>query len=204
MATSRRKSSSTKSTRSKSSSRTKSRRGAASTRRDKSVKAYRDALERSLVLSRERLQEVVDDAVKRGRITRGDANELVNRLVTRGREHSDDLLKDLERLLDQMRKEVETRVSPARKRVEKAATRGAKRARAAAEPAIAEADRLRRRAGVASATPIAGYESLNATQAKARLKGLKPAELRKVRTQEKRGKARKGVLDEIERQLAKK
>ena len=203
MATSRRKSSSTKSTRSKSSSRTKSR-GAASTRGDKSVKAYRDALERSLVLSRERLQEVVDDAVKRGRITRGDANELVNRLVTRGREHSDDLLKDLERLLDQMRKEVETRVSPARKRVEEAATRSAKRARAAAEPAIAEADRLRRRAGVASGTPIAGYESLNATQAKARLKGLKPAELRKVRTQEKRGKARKGVLEEIERQLAKK
>jgi hypothetical protein len=29
------------------------------------------------------------------------------------------------------------------------------------------------------------------------------ADLRKVRTQEKRGKARKGILDEIEKQLAK-
>jgi len=32
---------------------------------------------------------------------------------------------------------------------------------------------------------------------------LKPAELRKVRTLEKRGKARKSVLDDIERRLAK-
>ena len=33
---------------------------------------------------------------------------------------------------------------------------------------------------------------------------MKPAELRKVRTQEKRGKARKGILAEIDKQLAKK
>jgi hypothetical protein len=37
---------------------------------------------------------------------------------------------------------------------------------------------------------------------KARLKDLSPADLRKVRTQEKRGKARKGVLDEIEKRLS--
>jgi hypothetical protein len=36
---------------------------------------------------------------------------------------------------------------------------------------------------------------------KSRLKDLTAADLRKVRTQEKRGKARKGVLDEIEKQL---
>jgi hypothetical protein len=44
---------------------------------------------------------------------------------------------------------------------------------------------------------------LNAGQVKSRIKGMKPAELRKVRTQEKRGKARKGVLDAIEKELAK-
>ena len=56
------------------------------------MQAFRDALERSrgalesnVTLSRDRIQEVVDDAVKRGRMTRGDANELVSNLVSRGR-----------------------------------------------------------------------------------------------------------------------
>jgi polyhydroxyalkanoate synthesis regulator phasin len=169
-----------------------------SSRGDKSVEAFRNALERSLVLSRERLEEAVDDAVKRGRMTQGDANELVSRLVTRGRQQTDDLIKELERLLDQARSEVGTRVAPARRRVE----REVKRARAAVDPALAEADRLRRRAGVGS-SPISGYDGLNAAQVKSRLKDMTPADLRKVRTQEKRGKARKGVLAEIEKQLEK-
>ena len=169
-------------------------------RGDKSVEAFRNALERSLVLSRDRLQEAVDDAVKRGRMTQSDANELVSRLVTRGRQQTDDLMKELERLLEQARTEVESRVAPARKRVEAAA----KRARAAADPALAEADRLRRRAGVGGSSPISGYDSLNATQVKSRLKTMTPADLRKVRTREKRGKARKSVLDAIEKQLTSK
>lgn len=177
---------------------------AGATRGDKSVEAFRDALERSVTLSRDRLQDVVDDAVRRGRMTRGDANELVSRLVDRGRSYSDELMSDLEKLLDQARKEVDSRVKPARKRVEKATSRVSKAARDAAEPALAEADKIRRRAGVGSSAPITAYESLTAGQVKARLKDLKPADLRKVRTQEKRGKARKGVLDSIEKALAKK
>ena len=47
----------------------------AADRADKSVEAFREALERSF-------REVVDDAVKRGRMTRDDANELVGKLVT--------------------------------------------------------------------------------------------------------------------------
>ena len=189
-----------KGSRSKGSTRKASaRRRPAAGRGDKSVEAFRNALERSLVLSRERLQEAVDDAVKRGRMTRGDANELVSSLVTRGRQQTDDLMKELERLLDRARSDVESRVAPVRKRAERAA----KKAREAAEPALVEADRLRRRAGVGSA-PISGYDSLNAGQVKSRLKDLKPGDLRKVRTQEKRGKARKGVLDAIDKQLTKK
>jgi polyhydroxyalkanoate synthesis regulator phasin len=175
-------------------------RASSAARGDKSVEAFRNALERSLVLSRERLQEAVDDAVKRGRMTQSDANELVSRLVTRGRKQTDDLMKELERLLDQARSEVETRVAPTRRRVERAT----RRARAAVDPALVEADKLRRRAGVRGSSPISGYEALNATQVKSRLKDLSPADLRKVRTQEKRGKARKGVLDEIEKQLTNK
>jgi polyhydroxyalkanoate synthesis regulator phasin len=172
-------------------------------RGDKSVEAFRNALERSLVLSRDRLQEAVDDAVKRGRMTQTDANELVSRLVTRGRQQTDDLMKELERLLDQARNEVETRVAPVRKRAERAARRGARRGRDVVEPALAEADKLRRRAGVGSA-PISGYERLSATQVRARLKDLKPSELRKIRTQEQAGKARKSVLSDIDKRLAKK
>jgi polyhydroxyalkanoate synthesis regulator phasin len=175
------------------------------------VEAYRDALEKSLTLSRERIQEVFDDAVRRGRMTRDDANELVSSLVTRGRRQTEDLLKDLEKLLDQARKEVdtrvdqarkevETRVAPARKRAAASAGRVGRAARGAADRPLAEADRLRRRAGIPGA-PISGYEQLTAAQVKSRLRDLKKSELRKVRTQEKRGKARKSVLDDIEKRL---
>ena len=168
---------------------------------DKSVQAFRDALDRSVTLSRERVQEVVDDAVKRGRMTRDDANELVSSLVSRSRKYTDDLLKDLERLLDQARTEVETRVAPTRKRVERAASRASKVARDAAEGPLAQADKLRRRAGVAPGTPITAYDGLNATQVRQRLRDLDKPDLRKVRTQEKNGKARKSVLAEVERLL---
>ena len=181
----------------------RSARRASAGRSDKSVEAFRNALERSLVLSRERLQDAVDDAVKRGRMTQSDANELVSRLVTRGRQQTDDLMKELERLLEQARTEVETRVAPARKRAERAASRAARRTRDAAEPVLAEADKLRRRAGVARSAPITGYDRLTASQVKSRLKDMTPADLRKVRTQEKRGKARKSVLAEVEKRLAK-
>jgi hypothetical protein len=77
--------------------------GSEEPRPDKSVQAFREALEKSVMLSRDRLQEVVDDAVARGRITRDDANELVSRLVARGRQQTDSLLRDLERLLGQAR-----------------------------------------------------------------------------------------------------
>jgi polyhydroxyalkanoate synthesis regulator phasin len=68
---------------------------------DKSVQAFREALEKNVTLSRDRLQEVLDDAVTRGRITRDDANELLSRLIERGRQQTESLLRDLERVLQQ-------------------------------------------------------------------------------------------------------
>ena len=76
---------------------------AQSSRAEQSVQAFRDALEKSVTISRDRLQEVIDDAVRRGRMTRGDADEMLGRLVTRGRDQADDLLGQLERLLSQVR-----------------------------------------------------------------------------------------------------
>jgi polyhydroxyalkanoate synthesis regulator phasin len=168
---------------------------------NKSVEEFREALEKSVTISRDRIQEVMDDAVKRGRMTRADANKTMSNLVTKGRAQTDELLAELEKLLDRARKDVEARVAPARKRAEKAASAAVRRARTTADPVVAEADRLRRRAGVGGGSPITGYESLNAGQVKSRLRGMNKADLRKVRTQEKRGKARKGILDDIEKRL---
>jgi polyhydroxyalkanoate synthesis regulator phasin len=173
-------------------------------RADKSVEAFRDALEHSVTLSRDRLQDVVDDAVKRGRMTRDDANELVSSLVTRSRRYSDELVKQLERLLDQAQREIEARTAPARRRATTEARRAARVARDAADAPLAQADRLRRRSGVTAGGPITAYDQLTATQIKSRLSDLSPAELRQVRTRERRGKARKGILSDVDRRLEKK
>jgi polyhydroxyalkanoate synthesis regulator phasin len=52
-----------------------------------------------VMLTRERIQETLDDAVRRGRVTRSDANDLVLELVRRGRQQTDELLADVDRLL---------------------------------------------------------------------------------------------------------
>jgi polyhydroxyalkanoate synthesis regulator phasin len=186
-----------------------SRSAPAAGRSDKSVQAFREALERSrsalesnVTLSRERIEEVVDDAVERGRITRGDANELVFNLLSRGREVTDELISELEKLIEQLRKEVDTRTDSARRQATRTAERVGRSVRDAADRPLAEADKLRRRAG-APGGPITGYDQLTAAQIKSRLPDLDPAGLRKVRTQEKAGKARRGILTEIDRRLAK-
>ena len=76
---------------------------------DKSVEEFRATLERNVTVSRDRLQEVVDDSVKRGRMTRGDAEKMLSDLIKRGRRQTDSLLKELERLVKQARKEVDGR-----------------------------------------------------------------------------------------------
>lgn len=176
-------------------------RGAAASRTDKSIEAFRNALERSVTLSRGRLQEAVDDAVRRGRITRTDANELMSNLITRSRQYREELMKQLDRLLDQAQRELEARSGPARRRASAAAGRAARAARDAADAPLARADRLRRRTGVRARGPISAYDQLTVSQVKARLRDLTPAELRTVRQREERGKDRKGILDEIDRRL---
>ena len=125
----------------------------------------------------------------------------MSNLITRGRQYSDDLIRELERLLEQARRELERRGGPARRRATAAAGRAARAARDAADAPLARADQIRRRAGVTAGGPISAYDQLTADQIKSRLAGLSPAELRQVRTREQRGKARKGVLDAIERRL---
>ena len=51
----------------------------------------------ALVLTRERIQEVLDDAVERGRMTRDDATQLLAELVRRGTAPADRLLREVGR-----------------------------------------------------------------------------------------------------------
>ncbi len=156
-------------------------------RADKSVEAFRDALERSVTLPRERIQEVVDDAVKRGRMTRDDANELVSKLVSRGRKQSEEMVKDLEALLEEARKQVEKGTTKARKQAKGTAAKLSRSARDAADEPLASVDKARRKAGIGSDFPITGYDELTAAQIGHRLNDLSKPELRKVRTHEKNG-----------------
>ena len=170
----------------------------------KNVAEFREMLRKNLIrpldlmiLSRERIEEVLGDAVERGRMTADDAQDLASGLVQRGRKQTNDVLKDLEQLLGRSREELEGRTSGARK----AGTEAAKRARTAADPAMAQADRLRRAAGVGPSFPITAYDELSVGQVQTRLTDLTPAELRKVRDYERRNANRKSVLNAIEGRL---
>jgi polyhydroxyalkanoate synthesis regulator phasin len=124
-----------------------------------------------VVLTRERVQELFDEAVDRGRMTRDDATELAGELLRRGRRQSGDLLADLEQLLGRSREGLE------------------------------DVGRRARRAAGMNAFPIEDYDDLTAAKVTARLEGLTPAELRKVRDYERRNANRKSVLAAIEQKL---
>ena len=64
-----------------------------------------------VVITRVRLQEVFDEAVERGRITRGDAADLVSDVLARGRSQADDLFAELEQLLGRAPIEAARRVT---------------------------------------------------------------------------------------------
>src|SRR6185312_10978033 len=140
--------------------------------------ALRDTLRKGVVLTAEGVKATLDDAVTRGRITRKDATELSQSLLSAGRSQADGFRSDLEQLLG----------------------RGRDRAALSSDRVLQEVDRARRRVGVGPSFPITLYDELNASQVVSRLKDLTPAQLRKVRDHEKRHDNRKSVLSAIEKQ----
>ena len=142
--------------------------------------ALRDTLRKGVVLTADGVKATLDDAVKRGRITRKDATELSQSLLSSGRSQTDGFRSDLEQLLG----------------------RGRSQALQSSDRVLREVDRARRRVGVGSTFPITLYDELNASQIQSRLNDLTPAQLRKVRDYEKRNDARKSVLSAIEKKLA--
>ena len=135
----------------------------------------RDLLTRSLMLPSDRVRETVEDAVRRGRITRDDAEELVDRLVLLGRQQTDDAIARLEALRPP-----------------------------GAERVLREVDRARRAAGLGAPNGVGGisrYDELTAAQIVSRLSDLPDADLRRVHDYEKKNANRKSVLAAVEKKL---
>jgi polyhydroxyalkanoate synthesis regulator phasin len=158
-------------------------------------------LEKAAVLTRDRIQEAMDDAVDRGRMTRDDAEQLVQDLVKRGRKQADEVRADIEQLLGRGGTTVLIDASKtARQRVTGAAKAAGRTP--VADRARREVDKARRAAGVGPTFPILGYDDLTAGQVTGSLDDLTPAELRKVRDYERRNANRKSVLNAVEKKLA--
>ena len=160
------------------------------------IASLRDVLAQGVVIPGDRLQETVDEAVRRGRMTAQDAAELVQNLVAIGRRQSQDALADIEDLVG--RSAAETR-RIARDRVRDVSS--AARRAPGTDRALRTVDRVRRAAGLGHPFPIIGYDDLTAAQVTDRHGDLNPAELRKVRDHERRNANRKSILTAIERKL---
>ncbi len=123
------------------------------------------------------IQEALDDAVSRGRMSREDATELASSLVEIGRRQARELLDELEQTLstgqgDDLRERI-----------------------------LREIERARRALGVGSVFPISDYDTLTAPQVIARLDDLTDPQLRKVRDYETRHNTRKTILAAIAKKL---
>jgi hypothetical protein len=162
-----------------------------------------------VLLTRDRIEEALSEAVERGRMTSADAQALASGLLDRGRKQTNEVLKDLEGILGRGRDEIDGRTSGVRRAAGGAvgAARGqvsgarSRAVRAASGP-LAQADRARRTAGVGPNFPITAYDDLTADQVVSRLGTLTAAELRKVRDYERRNANRKTVLNSIETKLS--
>ena len=150
--------------------------------------SVRDLLARSVMLSSDRIRETLDDAVRRGRITRDDAEDLVERLVAVGRAQTEDAVARLETIAGAPGRAGERARSAVRR------TPGTDRV-------LREVDKVRRTAGLGSPFPISGYDDLTAAQVVARLDELTAADLRKVGDYEKTNANRKSVLAAVDKRL---
>ena len=124
------------------------------------------------------IQEALDDAVSRGRMTREDATELAASLVEIGRRQARELLDEIEQTLDSgAGDDLRARV-------------------------LREIERARRALGIGPVFPIGDYDKLTAPQVIDRLEGLTAPQLRKVRDYETRHNKRKTVLAAIAKKLS--
>ncbi len=145
--------------------------------------ALRRSLARSVAETGERVQETVEDAVRRGRMTRKDASELAAAIVAASRRQTDEIRQEIEALLVRGRRRV------------------GKDAPAVDAPEEPVAIPIEREEDGDRTLPIERYDELTAVLVRKSLKGLSADELRAVREHEASHAKRKTVLAEVDRLL---
>lgn len=181
----------------------------------KNLKALRGALEHSVTIQLTRLQEVIDDLVARGSLSRADADKLVDQLVSTSKAYTQALLQVVETVRTETRKNVEAGLSTAASPVMATANKLVDKVRQGAQPGkkdkkgTGKKGKGKAKAGVdAKLTvvqhdPIPDLADLSIAKIRPLLAGLTPAELRQVRAREAAGKGRTSLLAEIDRDLKK-
>lgn len=166
----------------------------------KQLRALYGALEHSLTIQRARLQQVVDEFVGDGALSRADADRLVDRLLSTSRDYTQALLHVVEDVATDARRGVGSGLEKGMAQVRATGDRLAGAARKG--PRLVAVPSRRPAEGEAPArSPIPRYAELTVAQIRPRLAKLDPASLRRVRAIEAADKARKGVLREIDRLL---
>ncbi|WP_182376162.1 hypothetical protein [Nocardioides sp. WS12] len=79
----------------------------------KNLKALRGALEHSVTIQMTRLQEVIDDLVTRGSLTRAEADKLIDQLVSTSKAYTHALLEVVETVSVETRKNIEAGLTSA-------------------------------------------------------------------------------------------
>lgn len=183
----------------------------------KNLKALRGALEHSVTIQMTRLQDVVDDLVTRGSLSRAEADKLIDQLVSTSKAYTQALLEVLETVRVETRKNIEAGLSTAAAPVMATANKLVDKVRQGSKPGKKgkgkKAKKGKDKAGKATAgaadakltvvqhDPIPGLADLSIAKIRPLLAGLTPAELRQVRGREATGKGRTSLLAEIDRAL---
>ncbi|MCX6399851.1 MAG: hypothetical protein NTX33_07985 [Propionibacteriales bacterium] len=181
----------------------------------KNLKALRGALEHSVTIQLTRLQEVIDDLVARGSLSRADADKLVDQLMSTSKAYTQALLQVVETVRTETRKNVEAGLSTAASPVMATANKLVDKVRQGSKPGkkgkkgTGKKGKGKAKAGaeakltVVQHDPIPDLADLSIAKIRPLLAGLTPAELRQVRAREATGKGRKSLLAEIDRDLKK-
>ncbi len=151
-----------------------------------------DALQRAVVLSTDRVQSVLEDAVLRGRMTRRDAEELATSLVSLGREQAQELRSALARSVGDTVDSVGGAVAKTHSAVTTAAAKPRRRSRPESVNGSSTVPTSRIPDDPSTLT-AAGLIDLTAS--------LSTSELWTLRELEAAGKARATVLRAIDRKL---
>ncbi len=163
----------------------------------KNLRALQGALEHSLTIQRTRVQEIIDDLVARGTLSRTDADGLIGQLLASSKDYSQALLQVLESITSQTRKGISAGIEPVMATAGKLAETVRKAPMMPRKTTPQAPKAVPKPAADVPSDPIPGYDGMTVAEIKPRLAELSSSSLRKVRDLELAGKARKTVLGQI-------